>query len=49
VCIVPPLPVELGSIWTPLSDIGFGFEWPYVHPGVKHGGPCGTLPTQNVL
>lgn len=40
---------ELRSIQTPLSDIGFGFEWPYVHPGIQHGVLRGTFPAQNVL
>jgi len=35
------------SIWTQLSDIGFG--WSYVEPRVGLGDPCRSLPTQDIL
>ena len=34
--------VSSGSVWTALSDIGFG--WCCVEPGVGFSGPRGSLP-----
>lgn len=34
--------VSSGSVWTALSDIGFG--WCCVQPGVGFSGPRGSLP-----
>jgi len=38
-----------GSIWTALSDIGFGFWVVLRGARIGLGDPCGSLPTQNIL
>jgi len=37
------------SVGTALSDIGFGFGWSYVEPGVGLDGPYGFIPTWDIL
>jgi len=38
-----------GSVWTPLSDTGFGFWVVHAEPGVGLHDPCGPLPTWDNL
>ena len=37
------------SVWTVLSDTGFGFWVVCVEPGVRLSDPCDSLPTQDIL